>query len=272
MKKVIGNAIQLGQLNEFVPVFNEDGSTTFTDPATGAFLVLWEAGGVGLRLYNPSSQLRIQFGTGALNLYNGQNFNVFSDTGTTSKFNIVGATGATTFFSTVTLAQDPAAALQAVTRQYADKVPPFWFPADSIGDLSAGVTRGNMSGLIRYVGLPNGVTSRVGVTMRVPDTLSSRTFAGRWVFTSDVAGNNFRITEFLRTWDIGEDVDAAGISGTITIAAPATATVSSESVSFTGLAPAGKNFINWSLERIGADAADTNTGELRLLGFFLTVE
>ena len=118
----------------------------------------------------------------------------------------------------------------------------------------------------------DGVTTTVAVTFSTPAYWTAAT-AGFW-FTSTVAGNNVRWRMALKKTALFIDnISAAfGADVSATVAAPGTAGVLHSQVQVPGINVSPQAFGSYYtliLSRIGADAADTNTGTAEVPGIYL---
>lgn len=121
-------------------------------------------------------------------------------------------------------------------------------------------------------GLPNAVTSVIDWTVRRPEYWSDGILKVTWIgYTGNVAGNNFVWNYLVRAFPSTAALQAAAAnssSETLTSAGPGAIFVTVnkyDTSAFIVLTP-DMEYIGFRMSRTGADAADTNTGDMYFTG------
>lgn len=124
--------------------------------------------------------------------------------------------------------------------------------------------------------LPDGATNRItyGAVPIPADAATGRPVRVRFLWYSDSNTGNIRYLLGVRSLSLsGDDITVAQTDYPATVAVPATANRTTTTTVTTAVTVApGARWVAVLLQRIGADAADTSTGSMRILGAELLYE
>lgn len=151
-----------------------------------------------------------------------------------------------------------------------------YIPVTSVWDASAGTAvpvtdaHGTLSQEPHFH-LADGVTTiiKCTFTIPVPEDYVSGTVNINFLWSSSVANNNVRWQVIVREVGNGDASHTSLLVDTTTVAVGAAAnTILKRTVALTSNPTAGKD-LSFNVIRLGADAADTNTGQVSLWGIYL---
>jgi hypothetical protein len=106
----------------------------------------------------------------------------------------------------------------------------------------------------------------------IPADYKGGTISVNWIWSSSAAGGNVRWQVLVRLVGNGYTAHDIRLANNFTIAAPAAANTTKLSTVDLASDPAAGHLMDIYIARLGADAADTNTGQVSLWGAYLSYE